>query len=111
MRNLEIIEREGLLENSARNGQYLLDALRDRVGRHSLVGDVRGSGLLFAVELNADKASGAPLNNVGAAGALLGKLCWEEGLLVRGSLSKVVAAGAPPLILTADQADEIVTRL
>lgn len=111
LRNLEIIEREALLENAARIGQYLQGALRDRLGRHPLVGDVRGSGLLFAVELNADRASGRPFDDVAAVGALLGKLCWEEGLLIRGSLSKVVAAGAPPLVLTTDQADEIVTRL
>ena len=111
LKNLEIIEREGLLENARRVGQYLLEQLRGRLGDHPLVGDVRGFGMMCAVELDGDKQSHRPFDNAQAIGSLLSKCCWEEGLMVRGGHGKALAALAPPLILTTPQADEIVTRL
>jgi L-2,4-diaminobutyrate transaminase len=54
--NLEIMEREGLIENAARVGAYLLEQLEATVGDHPYVGDVRGVGLVHAVEFMADKA-------------------------------------------------------
>jgi L-2,4-diaminobutyrate transaminase len=111
LKNIEIIRREELVQNAARTGAYLLQQLKARLGQHPLVGEVRGSGLIFAVELDADKPAQRPFDEPLAIGSMLGKLCWEEGLIVRGALGKAVASGAPPLILTAAQADEIVNRL
>lgn len=111
LRNLEIIRREELVQNSARTGAYLLAQLRTRLADHPLVGEIRGSGLIFAVELDADKRAHRPFDEPLAIGSALGKHCWEEGLIVRGALGKAVASGAPPLILTPAQADEIVARL
>ena len=48
--NLALIEREGLVENAARLGPTLLDALKARVGDHPYVGVVRGQGLMAGVE-------------------------------------------------------------
>jgi adenosylmethionine-8-amino-7-oxononanoate aminotransferase len=67
--------------------------------------------MMCAVELDADKQSHRPFDNAQAIGSLLSQFCWEEGLMVRGGHGKALAALAPPLILTAPQADEIVTRL
>jgi putrescine---pyruvate transaminase len=58
LKNLEIIERENLLENAARMGQKLLDALKEALAQHPNTGDIRGGkGLLAAVEFVADRES------------------------------------------------------
>jgi len=111
LKNLEIIRREELLRNCARTGAYLLQQLRTRLGNHPLVGEVRGDGLIFAVELDADKHQHRPFDDVLAVGGMLSRACLDEGLMVRGALGKVVAAGAPPLVLTTAQADDLATRL
>jgi L-2,4-diaminobutyrate transaminase len=111
LKNLEIIEREGLLENAATVGRYLLEQLRKRLGSHPLVGDIRGFGMMCGVELDANKHSHQPFDDAQTMGSLLSKLCWEQGLIVRGGHGKAMAALAPPLILTRSQADEIITRL
>lgn len=54
---LEVIREENLLENAERVGQFALEKLRDLQRRHSLVGDVRGLGLLLGVELVRDRKS------------------------------------------------------
>jgi L-2,4-diaminobutyrate transaminase len=53
--NLDIMESEGLIENSAMMGTYLRDQLRERLADNPFVGDVRGAGLMVAVEFVADK--------------------------------------------------------
>jgi L-2,4-diaminobutyrate transaminase len=53
--NLDIMEREGLIENSAEMGTYLRDQLRERLADNPFVGDVRGAGLMVAVEFVAEK--------------------------------------------------------
>ncbi len=57
--NLEIMESEGMVDNAARVGAYLLRQLRERIGDHPYVGDLRGEGLVIAVEFSADRASAA----------------------------------------------------
>ncbi len=111
--NMEIIERERLLENSRTVGAYLFDRLRTDVAPHPLVGEVRSrQGLLMAVELDADKSEQRPFENAyEVVGGALARACMEEGLTVRGGHGKAAACLAPPLTLTKDQADEIVKRL
>jgi len=111
LKNLEIIERENLLENARNIGAYLLQQLRTHLGDHPLVGDVRGLGMMCGVELDADKSAHQPFDNAYTIGSIFGKLCLEEGLMVRGGHGKAMAALAPPLILTSAQADEIVNRM
>ena len=57
---LDLIEREGLVERSARAGMQLIELLRSSFEGHERVGDVRGSGLMVAVEFVEDRSSGAP---------------------------------------------------
>jgi len=111
LKNLEIIERENLLLNASRNGEYLLRQLRARLSDHPLVGDVRVMGMMCGVELDADKATHMPFTDWQAKASAFSNCCWEAGLMVRGGHGKVMAALAPPLILTTGEADEIVTRM
>src|SRR5690606_27445762 len=105
--NLNIIQEKGLVENAARTGQVLqsaLQALRD----HPLVGEVRGTGLIAAVELVADKESRRPFDPLGSVGAAVYERAHEHGLIVRGIQDSI--AFCPPLIITEDQVRDMVAR-
>ena len=95
--NLEIIEREGLIERAARAGARMLDRLRP-VERLDCVSEVRGVGLMLGVELAGDRDA-APV----AARAL------EQGVVVRASGQKIVMS--PPFVIEDAQADRIVDVL
>jgi 4-aminobutyrate--pyruvate transaminase len=109
LRNLQIIQEENLPANAAAQGAYLLAELQRQVGGHPNVGEVRGKGLMLMVELVADRATKAkfdPALNVG--GKLQGAL-RRRGLIVRASNDGI--AIAPPLIITKEQCDEIVSAI
>jgi adenosylmethionine-8-amino-7-oxononanoate aminotransferase len=95
--NLEIIERERLLERAVEIGTRMLERLRP-AGDLAGVFEVRGVGLMLGVELD-EGVDAAPV----AAGAL------EQGVVVRASGQKIVMS--PPLVIEPDQADRIVDTL
>jgi len=106
LKTLEIYERDKLYTNAADMGDYLqarLGELRD----HEAVGEVRGVGLIAAVELVEDKASKAPAAEL--AKRVTGR-CQDNGLIVRNVAGNALAL-CPPLIITRDQVDEIVDKL
>lgn len=98
----------GLLENGRAMGARLqagLATLRD----HPLVGDVRGRGMLAAIELVTDKAAKTPLPAELNAATRLFDRAWEQGLVVR-AFAQGVFGYAPPLCCTAEEIDAIVER-
>ncbi len=95
--NLDIIEREGLLERAATTGARMLERLKPAEALDG-VAEVRGVGLMLGVELEADRDAG-PV----AAAAL------ERGVVVRASGQKVVMS--PPFVIEERQADTIVDVL
>jgi adenosylmethionine-8-amino-7-oxononanoate aminotransferase len=108
--NIDIIEQEGLVERSAELGSYFLDLLRD-VGRsRTLVGDVRGIGLLVGLELvsNRQTKAGFP-EHLKVADRMTEKF-RRRGLLLR-MLGPQVLQMAPPLCVTRDEIDEIVAAV
>ncbi|HHJ4328238.1 TPA: aspartate aminotransferase family protein [Klebsiella pneumoniae] len=107
LENLKIIEEEGLVEHAAQIGERLQAGLR-AFADHPLVGEVRGLGLIAAVELVADKASKAPLGEVGKLGKELAARAQEHGLITRNMGDSI--AFCPPLICTAAEIDEIIRR-
>ncbi|MBX6342473.1 MAG: aspartate aminotransferase family protein, partial [Thermomicrobiaceae bacterium] len=104
LRNIRIIEEERLPENAGRVGAYLLDRLSTLLER-PYVGNVRGKGLMFAVEVVADKATKQRFDPSEKVGVKLQEATRRHGLIVRCGNDGV--AIAPPLILTEAQADEI----
>ena len=111
--NLDIMEREGLVDRSARMGAYLLDRLRAALD-HPVVGNVRGRGLMIAVELVRDKSTKEPLDGERMARVLSG--CLERGVIVGRSAGTGAGLGncvvlSPPLVLSESDADEIVDAL
>ncbi len=109
--NLDIIEREHLVARAADVGGYLLSELRRRLGEHPLVGDIRGIGMMCGVELDGVQTMGRPFRDIATAASRFSTACWDEGLMVRGGHGKVMAALAPPLVLSRQEADELVRRL
>ena len=98
----------GLLENGRRQGERLLKGLAG-LADHPLVGDVRGRGMLAAVELVTDKARKTPLPAALDPATRLFDRAWNEGLIIR-SFAQGVFGYAPPLCCTDDEIDQIVAR-
>lgn len=107
LENLAIIEERGLVANAATVGKHLQASLR-RFADHPLVGEVRGVGLIAAVELVADKASKAKFDPPGKVGLYLLERAHEHGLIIRNIQDSI--AFCPPLIITAAQVDDVVRR-
>jgi taurine-pyruvate aminotransferase len=112
--NLAIMEEEGLVARSAELGADLLARLRDALDGHPLVGEVRGRGLLIGIELVADQATRAPAAREDSAALVAA--AQGHGLLMARNAD--TAAGldnvlqlAPPLSITDDDADHIVTAV
>jgi len=110
MANLDIMEREGLVENSARLGDYLLRALRERVADHPHVGSVHGIGLIMGVEFVADKGARRFYDSKAAPHRVVAKKAFEFGLLTRALPFAEVNAFSPPLCITRAEVDEAVER-
>ncbi|WP_062228640.1 aspartate aminotransferase family protein [Aureimonas frigidaquae] len=105
--NLAIIEERGLVANAKASGAVLQSELA-RFADHPLVGDVRGAGLIAAVELVADKATKARFDPVGRAGGILFGKGHEHGVIIRAIGDQI--AFCPPLIITQDEVREMVAR-
>ncbi|MEL0629703.1 aspartate aminotransferase family protein [Psychromonas aquatilis] len=78
--NLKILERENLVENTAVVGEYLLNKLKDLATKHSIIGDVRGKGLLLGIELVTDKQTKAPVDEQVAI--KIAGMCMQKGLII-----------------------------
>lgn len=98
---LNIIERDDLVGNAARVGDHALARLREMAGRHRLIGDVRGRGLLIGIELVEDRDSKAPAR---AAAERVLYRALSSGLSFKTTMGNVLTL-TPPLITTLAQMD------
>ncbi|MBN2701677.1 MAG: aspartate aminotransferase family protein [Methylothermaceae bacterium] len=94
---LRIIEQEGLIDRSARLGDQFKEALAHRLGRHPQVKNIRGRGLILAIELDHPCAHLVPA-------------ALERGLLINVTATNVLRL-LPPLILENSQAEQLVDTL
>ena len=107
--NLDIIEREGLVENSAKMGAYLLDRLQT-LYEHPIVGDIRGGlGLLCGIELVKDRDTKEQFPSDVGLGRKITSAFLRNGLLARqrGDIIFLI----PPLIVTREEIDYVVERV
>ncbi|MFT7472724.1 MAG: 4-aminobutyrate--pyruvate transaminase [Kiritimatiellia bacterium] len=107
LKALEIYERDDLFARAAKMGAHMQSRLQEFAG-HELVGEVRGKGLIGAVELVANKESGQAFSD-GRVGAFAQRACQDAGLLLR-VVSGSSVAFCPPLIIEEDQIDEMVEK-
>ena len=105
MANIEIIEREHLVENSAKVGQHLAEQLAELQTRHKVISDTRGIGLMHSVELKKDPEAGIDFTEEDKIGELMPRLLKEQGLLMRAGASLSIA---PPLIINREEIDALV---
>jgi 4-aminobutyrate aminotransferase len=99
---LEVIEREGLVENAAQVGAHALARMEEMKRNLPLIGDVRGRGLLLGIELVADRSSKAPASD--AAERVLYR-ALSRGLSFKTTMGNVLTL-TPPLIVTRVQMDQ-----
>lgn len=107
---------QGLIANAEHMGGLLKARLTGLMERYPFIGDVRGKGLLLAVELVADRETMAVLPPAANAHQRLVDLCHERGLIVysrrtRGGVEGDHILVCPPLIVTEEQIDEIMAML
>ena len=107
--NLNYIMTNNLRDNARVVGAYLLERLRELAERHAMIGDVRGMGLMVAVELVHDRATKEPAPDL-AARVMDG--AKARGLIVgKGGLHANTLRICPPLIVTTDDVDAAVEAL
>jgi len=98
----------GLLENGRRAGQRLMAGLRS-LADHPLGGDVRGRGMLAAIELVTDKDKKTPLPAAADPARRIFDRAWDNGLVIRAFANGVLGY-APPLCCTDEDIDLIIER-
>ena len=98
----------GLLENGVKAGARLMAGL-ETLKSHPLVGDVRGRGMLAAIELVTDKAAKTPLPADAQPARRIFDRAWDNGLVIRAFANGVLGF-APPLCCTDDDVDAILER-
>jgi adenosylmethionine-8-amino-7-oxononanoate aminotransferase len=98
--NLDIVESEGLVENARTTGAYLLEQLRKNFADSPITGEIRGVGMLAAIEVVRDRETREPFPNIGDAG-WIASTCFERGLIAR-ALFQCVALSPPLCATTAD---------
>ncbi len=108
--NLELIDQLGLVANARETGAYLNAALRAALADHPLVGEVRGEGLMAAVELIEDKAERRFFDPARKVGPAVSAALLEHGVIARAMPQGDIIGFAPPLCLAREEADIIVDR-
>ena len=113
----QVIQRDGLLAAVRERGDHLARALRDRLGAHPHVGDLRGRGLFMGIELVQDRASKTPFDpalklhaRIKAAAMAGGLLVYPMGGTIDGRRGDHVLL-APPFVVSEAEIDQIVDRL
>ncbi len=106
--NLDIVDRENLTENARVTGAYFQQRLHETFDDHPMVGEVRGVGLMAALEFVPDKESKAAFDPNLKVGAKVSAAALEEGMIARAMPHGDILGFAPPLVLTRDEVDKIV---
>ena len=108
LKNIEIMEREGMVENSARMGLYLLDGLEELKEKHPIIGDARGLGLMCGLEFVKDRQTKEQFPADADLGPRLTQGFADERVLLRGG---DVMNIMPPLCVTAGEIEQLVATI
>jgi adenosylmethionine-8-amino-7-oxononanoate aminotransferase len=112
----KIIQRDGLLDNVVNIGKYLEESLKSRFVNHPHVGDIRGRGLFYGVEIVEDKVSKKPFESSMKINAKLKSFAMQEGLMCYAMGGTIDGkAGdhimfAPPFIVNKNNIDEALDK-
>jgi putrescine aminotransferase len=110
LKNLEIMDREKLPARVKNDiGPYMQRRLRETFVGHPIVGEVRGIGLLAAIELSANPKKREFFPNLGDVGAHCRNYCFNSGLMSRATRDTMFLA--PPLVISETEVEEIIAKL
>lgn len=109
--NLELLDELALVENAEATGRYFREALQNAVGSNRIVGEVRGEGLLAAVEFVRDKDNHVLFDPADKVGIRLAAELLDNGVIARAMPQGDILGFAPPLCLTRQEADIIVSAV
>lgn len=106
--NLKLLDSLDLVSNAGAVGSYLNSAMRDALGGHANVGEIRGEGMLCAVELVRDRDAHVMFDASEKVGPRIVAAMFERGIIARAMPQGDIIGFAPPFQLTRAQADEVV---
>ncbi|HQT89087.1 MAG TPA: aspartate aminotransferase family protein [Acidiphilium sp.] len=106
--NLDILESEGLAARAERMGVTLRAKLTEALADEPIIGEIRGTGLIGAIELTADKRTRRFFDKRGRVGTLCRDHCFANNLVMRAVRDTMVFS--PPLTITDAEIDELVAR-
>lgn len=109
--NLKLLDDLNLIQNAGDVGAYLQGALRDALGDHANVGEVRGEGLMAAVEFVADRDSRTYFDAGDKVGPRISAALLSKGVIARAMPQGDILGFAPPFCLTRAEADEIAGKV
>ena len=106
--NINIIESENLVEKAAKDGEYLFAEL-NKLYQYPIVGDIRGIGMLWAIELMADRVNKNKLNCNPPVGNFIRQWCWDNGMILRNNGDILVIA--PALVISPEEIDFMLQKI
>ena len=109
--NLKLIDEMGLVKNAGTVGAAFKQALVERLGDHPHVGDIRGEGLLCAVEFVEDRESRRYFDATRKIGPQVAAALLSSGVIARAMPEADIIGFAPPLCLTLEEANLIADRM
>jgi putrescine aminotransferase len=109
LENLAIMEESDLVNKiKTDTGPYLQSKLREQLADHPLVGEIRGEGMLAAIELVENKETRKHFDNLGNAGPICRDHALENGLILRATRDTMLIS--PPMVIERDEIDILVER-
>lgn len=105
---LDIVERENLAGQSATKGAYLMQRLKAEFEQNPIVGEVRGVGMLAAIEFVSDRGTRASFDPDLKVGARISQAARNRNLIARAMPHGDILGFAPPLVMTEAEIDEMV---
>src|SRR6185295_6992542 len=109
LKNLEVLERERLVTRVKKTiGPYFQRRVRETFASHPLVGEVRGLGLLAAMELVQDKEARRPFPRETNVGTICRDHCFANGLVMRAIRDTMVLS--PPLIISEAEVEKLLGK-
>jgi taurine-pyruvate aminotransferase len=111
---MNIIEREGLLENTVKMGDYCLGRLGELMEKHKVIGDVRGKGLFLGAELVADRVTKEAADEKKVQAVVAD--CMAQGVIIGATNRSLPGLNntlclSPALIATKDDIDHIIDAM
>jgi L-2,4-diaminobutyrate transaminase len=108
--NLKLIDELNLVQAAGENGAYFQAALRDALSEHANVGEIRGEGMMAAIEFVADRDSRTFFDASEKVGPSVAAALLEQGVIGRAMPQGDILGFAPPFCLTQAEADEVAEK-